>query len=541
MQPDETTGDKGESLTEQPRVLMACPTWSGGEYALKYWAAAWKSQTYPGVGAFMVDNSEEHLHYAHAVRAQGIPCQWLAFRHPYLWDTLERCWVGPGGIVEYAHEHGYDYVFSVEHDVILPPEATELMVAASLKNARWVEEEDDDGNVTTRVLPAVVSHSYHPRGQDIDAFTWDTLGCSLFPVEPLYADRLLAKATYEIEAFIVCKRHGHPRIRAKELFTVEHLKDPEDSAPVTKAATPAYDLYAQRKIDFNKRKEAAKEEPEAEPVEGPPAFEKTTITSASAASTGAVKQMTAEPAKLVGAAEPEPPKVKFKAELPEVTDDEPIGLQFVKDKAELDALLAQPRIRLNLGCGYQQIAGFIGVDFDESLDPDVVSPIDDLSWLPDNSVDMIYASHCLEHLDYEQSKVALREWLRVLKPAGWLDVTVPDINQVYLLYKKGAKWGDYSQPIDEVYINATAFGANLLAEAIPEMADTYGGPGHAHKQIFIGDMLNNRLLECGFVEVHEVQACFLRPSAIGETMSQARKAWFTEGSEPLPDIPPLKE
>jgi SAM-dependent methyltransferase len=530
-------------MTDQPRVLWACPTWSGGEYALKQWAEAWRAQTYPGVGAFMVDNSEEHLHYAHAVRAHGIPCQWLTYRHPYLWDTLERCWVGPGGIIEYAHENGYDYVFSLEHDVIVTPEATALMVAASQEYAK-------DGKV------AVVSHRYHPRGQDIEQFNWDTLGCSLFPVQPLYEDRLLAKATYEIEAFIVCKRYGHPRHRAKALFTVEHLKDPEDNAPRTKAATPAYDLYAQRKIDFNKRKEEAKKDEavtyELNDKTTPPTVigsdgSMTTMPESGEFHDYVVKQLTAEPAKLVGSAAPKPaevevkPKVKIKTDIPEFTDDEPIGLQFVKDKAELDELLSQPRIRLNLGCGYQQIAGFIGVDFDESLDPDVVSPIDDLSWLPDNSVDMIYASHCLEHLEYEQSKKALREWLRVLKPAGWLDVMVPDINEVYVLYKKGAKWGDYSQPIDEVYINATAFGANLLADAIPEMADMYGGPGHQHKQIFIGGMLNNRLLECGYVEVHEVQACFLRASSLGETMAQARKAWFTEGSEPLPEIPPLKE
>jgi ubiquinone/menaquinone biosynthesis C-methylase UbiE len=150
---------------------------------------------------------------------------------------------------------------------------------------------------------------------------------------------------------------------------------------------------------------------------------------------------------------------------------------------------------------------------------------------------MIYASHVLEHLTMNDSRKALKEWLRVLKPGGYLDVAVPDINQVYLLWKKGAKWGDYQQMCDELYINATAFGANLLAEAIPEMADTYGGPGHQHKQIFIHDMLLQRVLEAGFVEVHETTSCFLRQSAIGEVMVQARKAWY-ELDPPMTDNPP---
>ena len=43
---------------KRPRVLMACPTWSGCEYALKEWAAAYHAQTYPAKGCLQVDNSD---------------------------------------------------------------------------------------------------------------------------------------------------------------------------------------------------------------------------------------------------------------------------------------------------------------------------------------------------------------------------------------------------------------------------------------------------------------------------------------------------
>ena len=70
-------------------------------------------------------------------------------------------------------------------------------------------------------------------------------------------------------------------------------------------------------------------------------------------------------------------------------------------------------------------------------------------------------------------------------------------------------------PIDEIYVQAVAFGANLLADVLPEMKDLYGGPGHEHQSIYIEDMLLNRVIEAGFVYAHEVQRCFLRaaPSA----------------------------
>ena len=47
-----------------------------------------------------------------------------------------------------------------------------------------------------------------------------------------------------------------------------------------------------------------------------------------------------------------------------------------------------------------------------------------LATVPDDSVDFIHSSHCLEHLvdPFE----GLKNWLRVLKPGGHLVVTVPD-------------------------------------------------------------------------------------------------------------------
>ncbi len=47
-----------------------------------------------------------------------------------------------------------------------------------------------------------------------------------------------------------------------------------------------------------------------------------------------------------------------------------------------------------------------------------------LESVPDNSVDFVHSSHCLEHL--VDPFVGLRNWLRVLKPGGHLVVTVPD-------------------------------------------------------------------------------------------------------------------
>lgn len=39
---------------------------------------------------------------------------------------------------------------------------------------------------------------------------------------------------------------------------------------------------------------------------------------------------------------------------------------------------------------------------------------------------LLYASHVLEHIPWYKTEEVLREWVRVLKPGGVLEVWVPD-------------------------------------------------------------------------------------------------------------------
>jgi len=47
-----------------------------------------------------------------------------------------------------------------------------------------------------------------------------------------------------------------------------------------------------------------------------------------------------------------------------------------------------------------------------------------LNGVPDESVDFVHSSHCLEHMG--NPLVALKNWLRVLRPGGHLIATVPE-------------------------------------------------------------------------------------------------------------------
>jgi len=47
-----------------------------------------------------------------------------------------------------------------------------------------------------------------------------------------------------------------------------------------------------------------------------------------------------------------------------------------------------------------------------------------LASVPDNSIDFVHSSHCLEHL--VDPREGLKNWLRVTKPGGHLIITIPD-------------------------------------------------------------------------------------------------------------------
>jgi SAM-dependent methyltransferase len=69
-------------------------------------------------------------------------------------------------------------------------------------------------------------------------------------------------------------------------------------------------------------------------------------------------------------------------------------------------------------------------DIDESVSPDVIGTMTDMSALASESVDAVYSAHNLEHLYPHEVAIALSEFLRVLKPAGFVVLTCPDLKSI---------------------------------------------------------------------------------------------------------------
>jgi len=79
--------------------------------------------------------------------------------------------------------------------------------------------------------------------------------------------------------------------------------------------------------------------------------------------------------------------------------------------------------RLHVGCGSNHMPGWINMDSESSQNPEVIGDLNVRLPFDDESFDVIYAHHVLEHV--EDILDTVFELHRILKPGGRLLVVVP--------------------------------------------------------------------------------------------------------------------
>jgi predicted SAM-dependent methyltransferase len=72
-------------------------------------------------------------------------------------------------------------------------------------------------------------------------------------------------------------------------------------------------------------------------------------------------------------------------------------------------------VKLHLGCFQKKIHGYINVDIRSDVKPDVIDDVFTLKKFKNNSVDVIYCCHVLEHASDKEAEQALKRWFELLK------------------------------------------------------------------------------------------------------------------------------
>lgn len=115
---------------------------------------------------------------------------------------------------------------------------------------------------------------------------------------------------------------------------------------------------------------------------------------------------------------------------------------------------------------------------------------------PDESVDLFYAAHVIEHLTIRLVRPALAEAWRVLRPGGVIELHTIDFAKVVDAYHAGkcdedwAPWDDFMD------------GVNFRLFAYPKRLEDRGDPMY-HRSCFDRPFLSRLLTECGFMDVED--------------------------------------
>jgi predicted SAM-dependent methyltransferase len=89
-------------------------------------------------------------------------------------------------------------------------------------------------------------------------------------------------------------------------------------------------------------------------------------------------------------------------------------------------------LRLHIGAGRHRLDGWVNLDLQALPGVDVVADV--RQGLDFEDVDAIYAEHFLEHLAIDDALAFLLECRRALRPGGWLRLSTPNLDWVWVTH-----------------------------------------------------------------------------------------------------------
>ena len=136
----------------------------------------------------------------------------------------------------------------------------------------------------------------------------------------------------------------------------------------------------------------------------------------------------------------------------------------------------------------------VRLDIDQSVNPDIVSSVLDLSIIDSESFDAIFSSHNIEHVYAHEVPIMLQEFLRVLNNDGVFVVNCPNLIPVArLIVEDKLTETAYTSPAGPISPLDILHGHGASIKQ--------GNEFMAHKTGFTPKSLNAALIEAGFKSV----------------------------------------
>lgn len=93
------------------------------------------------------------------------------------------------------------------------------------------------------------------------------------------------------------------------------------------------------------------------------------------------------------------------------------------------------KTKINIGGGnwYKNDWENLDIIFNYKLEHQLLKPF------KSNSINLIYTSHCIEHLKFETTSLLLNDCYRILSPGGILRIVIPDTDKLLDIYNHNKK------------------------------------------------------------------------------------------------------
>lgn len=152
-----------------PRILVGCPTAAPYAYCLQQWIAGVQALIHKPLDIVLADNSETE-DYSRTLTSHGL--RMLRYRAPPHTLPRDKLAHSRNMLRQLVLDEGHDYFFSVEQDIVPPPDALELLlrhrqpiVSGVYYKYFTLQYKGTDGKILTKkkAMPLLAHSSQDPK------------------------------------------------------------------------------------------------------------------------------------------------------------------------------------------------------------------------------------------------------------------------------------------------------------------------------------------------------------------------------------------